>query len=81
LTICRNLSTHKIKGKSIKNKAYSSPDGITHNNLCLAQFILAYKLESETQNKYFTKAKLATSAFTAPFYNTVFSMLPVLKGN
>jgi hypothetical protein len=49
------------------NKAYNFLDGVVHNNLCFAKFILAYKLESETQNKYFTNTKLATCAFAAPF--------------
>lgn len=48
------------------NKAYSFLDRIIHNNLGLARFILAYKLEPETQNKYFTYINLATSAFVAP---------------
>jgi hypothetical protein len=48
------------------NMAYSFLDGIIHNNLCLARFVLAYKLEPEIQNKYFTYTNLATSAFVAP---------------
>jgi hypothetical protein len=49
------------------NKAYGFLDRIIHNNLCHAEFILAYKLEPETQNKYFTYTILAISAFVAPF--------------
>jgi hypothetical protein len=48
------------------NKAYNFLDGIIHNNLCFATFILAYELESEMHNKYFTNTKLATCAFVAP---------------
>lgn len=66
MSICTNLSIHKIKEKNMMNKAYSFLDRIIHNNLCLAKFILAYKLEPETQNKYFTYTILATSAFVAP---------------
>lgn len=56
------------------NKAYNFLDRITHNNLCLARFILAYKLEPETQNKYFTYTNLVTSASVAPLsqYNILY---------
>lgn len=62
------------------NKAYSFLDRIIHNNLSLAKFIHAYKLEPETQNKYFTYTILATSAFVPPLSQYSILHIPCAKG-